>query len=174
MVLDPEAHDRAVALTCHAPQVVASLVAARLAAADPSAVVISGQGLRDVTRVAGSDPALWTEILQANARPVADVLDALALDLERVLAALHRIAAAGTPAPAEVVTELLRRGNAGRARVPDKHGGGPAPSTPGFPCCCRTVLANSRDCSPRPVRPGSTSRTSASTTSSGARSPSWS
>ena len=77
--------------------------------------------------MAGSDPALWTEILQANARPVADVLDALALDLERVLAALHRIAAAGTPAPAEEVTELLRRGNAGRARVPDKHGGGPAP-----------------------------------------------
>lgn len=132
VVLDPETHDRAVALTSHTPQVVASLLAARLASADPGDVAISGQGLRDVTRVAGSDPDLWTEILRANARPVADVLDALAADLARVREALRDLAlgATGDAAvgvdPAGALTDVLRRGNAGRARVPDKHGGGPA------------------------------------------------
>ena len=125
VVLDPEAHDRAVALTSHTPQVLASLLASRLAEAEAGDVAISGQGLRDVTRVAASDPSLWTEILGANAGPVADVLDALADDLERVRASLRGIAAGSptTEADTAVVSGLLRRGNEGRRRVPDKHGG---------------------------------------------------
>ena len=77
LILDPTAHDRAVALTSHAPQAVSSLLAARLAHADPSEVQVSGQGLRDVTRIAASDPDMWTEILAANADQVLDVLDGL-------------------------------------------------------------------------------------------------
>lgn len=121
MPLAPADHDRAVALTSHGPQILASLVAARLAETDPALVEVSGQGLRDVTRIAGSDPSLWVEILGANAGPVADVLDGVRADLDRVTGALRHWSGDSAGA-AEVIRDALRRGNAGRARVPGKHG----------------------------------------------------
>lgn len=125
VLMDPDTHDRAVALVSHAPQVLASLVAARLVGADAEAVGLSGQGIRDVTRIAASDPALWTEILAANAGAVAEVLAAVATDLDRVVAALRAVA--GNDAAAiDPVAAALRAGNAGRAALPGKHGGAPA------------------------------------------------
>jgi prephenate dehydrogenase len=124
VLMDPDTHDRAVALVSHAPQVLASLVAARLVGADSDAVRLAGQGIRDVTRIAASDPALWTEILTANAGAVADVLAGVAADLERVVGALRK--AADGPGAMGPVTEALRAGNAGRASLPGKHGGAPA------------------------------------------------
>jgi prephenate dehydrogenase len=126
VLMDPDTHDRAVALVSHAPQVVASLVAARLVGADPEAVGLSGQGIRDVTRIAASDPALWTEILTANAGAVADVLAGVAADLDRVVGALRSVASAPDPAAMGPVTAALLAGNAGRAALPGKHGGAPA------------------------------------------------
>jgi prephenate dehydrogenase len=66
---DPQTHDRWVALVSHAPHLVAVAMAARLApsAVPPDALNLAGQGLRDVTRVAAGDTALWTQILSANA-----------------------------------------------------------------------------------------------------------
>ncbi len=122
VVMDPDAHDRAVALVSHAPQVLASLVGARLVDAPEDAVQLAGQGIRDVTRIAASDPALWTEILGGNAGAVADVLDGLARDLDAVLLALRS-------GETSEVTAALRAGNAGRARLPGKHGGEAAPYT---------------------------------------------
>lgn len=113
--LDPPSHDRAVALVSHAPQVLSSLLAAQLLDAAPEQVAIAGQGLRDMTRVAASDPGLWTEILAANATPVADVLAGICQGLERVVTALR----GGQALP---VTAALAAGNAGRERVPGKHG----------------------------------------------------
>ena len=71
-----EEHDQGVALVSHVPQLVSSLLAARLRDAPDSAVGLAGQGLRDTTRIAGSNPDLWVQILGANAAPVADVLRA--------------------------------------------------------------------------------------------------
>jgi prephenate dehydrogenase len=116
VVMDPEAHDRAVALVSHAPQVLASLVGARLVDAPEDAVQLAGQGIRDVTRIAASDPGLWTEILGGNAGAVADVLDGLARDLDRVRTALRQ-------GETDAVTAALKAGNTGRARLPGKHGG---------------------------------------------------
>jgi prephenate dehydrogenase len=127
VVMAPDEHDHAVALVSHAPQVLASLVAARLVTAPEQAVRLAGQGLRDVTRVAASDPALWREILATNAVAVADVLEAVAVDLAGVVRALRRTAVHGidevTLAP---VLDALRRGKAGHARIPGKHGQPPA------------------------------------------------
>ena len=50
-----------------------SLLAGLLLEAPGDHVEIAGQGLRDMTRIAGSNPALWTEILATNAQPVGDV-----------------------------------------------------------------------------------------------------
>ncbi|WP_395106849.1 prephenate dehydrogenase, partial [Actinomadura sp. SCN-SB] len=115
----PEEHDRAVALVSHGPHVVSAAVAARLTGADDVALGLAGQGVRDVTRIAASDPRLWIGILSANARPVADVLEAVATDLA-VAASLLRD---GSDEAATHVADLLLRGNAGRSRIPGKHGG---------------------------------------------------
>lgn len=114
--MNPEEHDRAVALTSHAPQVMSSLLAARLLDADPDAVTVSGQALKDMTRIAQSDPALWQAILSANAASVAEVLAALADDLDAVVSDL-RSGAGGA-----ATVDALTRGLAGRQRVPGKHG----------------------------------------------------
>jgi len=113
-------HDAAVALVSHAPHLLAALVAGRLAAAPAHEVRLAGPGVADVTRVAAGDPAMWTEILTANAGAVADVLVRLRSDLDRALAALGS-AAGGR----DELTELLRAGVDGRGRLPGKHGAPP-------------------------------------------------
>jgi prephenate dehydrogenase len=128
VVMDAEAHDRAVALVSHTPHLVASLVAARLEHAEETAVRLCGQGIRDVTRIAGSDPGMWIDILGANPGPVADVLAEIATDLTGAVDALRALQAADEEkraGGAGAVAELLRRGNAGQSRVPGKHGSAP-------------------------------------------------
>lgn len=129
VVLPPEDHDRAVALTSHTPQVLASLAAARLAVAEPHLVAISGQGVRDVTRIAASDPDLWTDILESNADHVAEVLAAVASDLDRAVAALRTLAAGegDLDAARATVHDVLSRGRVGRAALPGKHGAAATP-----------------------------------------------
>ena len=125
---DPGTHDRWVALISHAPHVVAAAMAARLvpSSVPPDALRLAGQGLRDVTRVAAGDSALWTEILGANPGPVAEVVAAVAADLADTARALSaRAAGVSAETPAADVTDLLERGQAGVARIPGKHGGQP-------------------------------------------------
>ena len=119
-------HDRWVALVSHAPHVVAAAVAARLEHAPEGALALAGQGLRDVTRIAASDTALWTQILAANAAHAGEVLEALAADLAAAAGALARIAE-GDERSVKDLTGLLERGGAGVARIPGKRGG-PAPA----------------------------------------------
>ncbi|MEU2545885.1 prephenate dehydrogenase [Streptomyces roseolus] len=128
VVMDADAHDRAVALVSHTPQLVSSMVAARLEEAEESAVRLCGQGIRDVTRIAASDPRMWLEILAANPGPVADVLAGVAADLDETVRALRALQSPDEEerrGGAAGVEDVLRRGNAGRARVPGKHGAAP-------------------------------------------------
>jgi prephenate dehydrogenase len=117
--MTPEEHDRGVALISHVPQVVSTIMARRLTDAPGSALNLAGQGLRDVTRVAASDPELWVQILGANAQPVRDILLAYREDLDRFIDAL---ADPGAPGARRKVAEELSGGNAGVARLPGKHG----------------------------------------------------
>jgi prephenate dehydrogenase len=134
---DPATHDRWVALVSHAPHLVAAAMAARLAPSSvpADALRLAGQGLRDVTRIAAGDSELWTQILAANAGPVAEVVAAVAEDLAAAARALAASAgvtatsaatseATSAAAPADV-PGLLDRGRAGAARIPGKHGGQP-------------------------------------------------
>jgi prephenate dehydrogenase len=116
--IDPAAHDRWVALISHAPHLVAAAMAARLEEAPGEALDLAGQGLRDVTRIAAGDTSLWTQILSANAAPVAEVLVAVAADLAEAARTL-----ADGDDPEKGVAALLDRGQAGVARIPGKHGG---------------------------------------------------
>jgi prephenate dehydrogenase len=123
VMLDSDAHDRAVALVSHAPQVVASLMAAQLLEGEDFAVRLSGQGLRDVTRIAAGDATLWTDILSSNAAAVVDVLDGLCEDLRTTVTALRRLSDDCSEAPhgTAQLTGVLRRGNAGHKRIPGKN-----------------------------------------------------
>ncbi len=112
-------HDRSVAMISHVPQLVASAMAARLREASNGAVGLAGQGVRDVTRIAASDPGLWVQILSANAEPVAEILRGVRDDVDALLAA-H--ADPEAPGSRRALAELIAAGNAGVARIPGKHG----------------------------------------------------
>ncbi len=116
--LSPEEHDRAVALTSHTPQVLASLLAGRLNQADAEQIVVSGQGLRDTIRIASSDPDLWSEILTANAEPLVAELHCLAGDLQQLIGELEQGGQRGRAA----VHRAVSAGRRGAARLPGKHG----------------------------------------------------
>lgn len=125
VVMDADAHDRAVALVSHMPHLVSSMVAARLENAEEAAVRLCGQGIRDVTRIAASDPRMWIDILSANPGPVADLLTDVAGDLEETVRALRALQSADDGKRREGaggIEDVLRRGNAGQVRVPGKHG----------------------------------------------------
>lgn len=115
-LMHPDEHDRAVAMSSHTPQVVASLLAGQLLAASASDVSVAGPGVRDTTRIAGSDPDLWAQILLANADHVEVRLAQFADDV----AAFREALSAGDVAAVQV---LLQRGVQGRDRLPGKHGG---------------------------------------------------
>jgi prephenate dehydrogenase len=128
VVMDADAHDRAVALVSHMPHLVSSMVAARLENAEEAAVRLCGQGIRDVTRIAASDPRMWIDILSANPGPVADLLTDVAADLEETVQALRALQSSDEAKRGEGavgIEDVLRRGNAGQVRVPGKHGSAP-------------------------------------------------
>ncbi|PRI10600.1 prephenate dehydrogenase [Leucobacter massiliensis] len=117
--MTPEEHDRSVGLVSHLPQVVSSLLAARLVPAAEQAIELAGGGLRDTTRIAASDPELWVQILGANREPVVELLDAFAADLGAFAEALRDPA---RPGAKRRIADLLAAGNRGVSRIPGKHG----------------------------------------------------
>lgn len=117
--LDAAEHDQSVALVSHVPQVISSLLAARLIEASDATVGLTGQGLRDTTRIAGSQPELWIQILGANSEQVVAVLQDYRSDLDAVIAALTDPTA---PGARRAIAEALASGNTGVARIPGKHG----------------------------------------------------
>jgi prephenate dehydrogenase len=113
IVVDAVGHDRVLAAVSHAPQIVASVLATRLATVGGEAPALAGQGFRDTTRLADSDPALWASIAAGNAAPLAAELHALARAVDAIATSLD----AGDAAAVEhVVTE----GRAARALLPGK------------------------------------------------------
>ncbi|MFA9276870.1 MAG: prephenate dehydrogenase [Rhodoluna sp.] len=117
--MSPEAHDEAVGLVSHVPQIVSSLMAKQLEGASDDAVRLAGQGVRDVTRIAASSPELWIQILGANKDSIVGVLENLQKDLQNVTDALRDVNA---PGARKVIAEEMAAGNAGVARLPGKHG----------------------------------------------------
>ncbi|GAA3795777.1 prephenate dehydrogenase [Sphaerisporangium flaviroseum] len=115
--LAPHTHDRIVAAASHAPHLVSAALAAGFAGVDESMLSLVGTGLRDMTRVAAGDPALWCDILEQNGEAVATVLDSVVRDLAEAACALR--AGNGEGAPGMLV-DLLSRGNHGRERIMDR------------------------------------------------------
>lgn len=69
VAIDPEAHDRLVAVSSHLPHALANLLlnqagSSRLEGHDPLAA--AGGSLRDMTRIAGANPRIWVDIFLEN------------------------------------------------------------------------------------------------------------
>ena len=107
-------HDAAVAKISHLPQIAASLVAKQLTGTPLEWMELAGQGLRDTTRIAGSDEQLWKEIIFSNRSEISVLLTSLQNDLAQMIQALDD--------PAEIAS-LIAAGRAGKAMIPGKHGG---------------------------------------------------
>ena len=113
VTMDAAQHDRVVAMVSHLPQLMSSLTAARLQGAAEPDLALAGQGLRDVTRVAGSDVGMWCQIVAANTAAVKAQLEAVRDDLDGLIDGLG---------DAATVAEMLQRGRDGAAALPGKHG----------------------------------------------------
>jgi prephenate dehydrogenase len=77
VAVDPQAHDRLVALTSHLPHALANLLlnqagASRIDGHEPLAA--AGGSLRDMTRVAGANPRIWVDIFLDNAEALGGAL----------------------------------------------------------------------------------------------------
>lgn len=107
-------HDSAVALVSHLPQISASLLAKQLKDAPESWLALAGQGLRDSTRIAASDPMLWREIIGSNRAEILPLLMKLKKELEAFIAEIG---------DEDAVEVFLAQSQKGRARIPGKHGG---------------------------------------------------
>ncbi|HET9872144.1 MAG TPA: prephenate dehydrogenase [Propionibacteriaceae bacterium] len=122
VVMDVDDHDAAVARVSHLPHLMSVLVASHLNSVPREHLVLAGQGLRDVTRVAGGDPELWAQILRANSAAVLAELRSVQDQLDEVIKAVEN------PATTDLQTQLAR-GVAGTHRIPGKHGTHPVDYT---------------------------------------------
>lgn len=115
VLLPVDDHDLAVARVSHLPHLMSALAAATLTDAPDSHLELSGQGLRDVTRIANGDPRLWTQIVSANTGALGVLLEQIRDRLDRVIVALGKDSG-------QDIVDVLAQGVTGAARVPGKHG----------------------------------------------------
>lgn len=88
-VLTAEEHDRLLAALSHVPQIIASILMQVVGdRCGEEGLALAGRGLRDTTRLAASAPAIWADVLAANADHVRAVLDEVLARLGRLRADL--------------------------------------------------------------------------------------
>lgn len=93
VAIDAGVHDRLMALVSHLPHVLANALVNQAAGTAPEgreALRSAGPSFDDLTRVAGSNPPLWADILLANREAVIEALRAYSGRLGEVEAALAR------------------------------------------------------------------------------------
>ena len=109
-------HDQAIAGISHLPQIVSSLLSASLGELSDRDILLAGQGLKDVSRLAASSPDLWGELLHSNSPAVLAFLKIFANHLTDLSTSLQNDDLRKTK-------EILQLGRENHARIPGKHGG---------------------------------------------------
>ena len=108
-------HDLTVAKLSHLPQILSSSLAASLLEVSEDNLNISGQGIRDLTRLANSDSKLWSEIFLANQSSLTPALEKLISNLQGVQESL-------VSNKKEEIEDFLKKGRKGKEKIPGKHG----------------------------------------------------
>jgi prephenate dehydrogenase len=90
--IEAETHDRLLAVVSHLPHVLANVLVAQAASAlgegADGRVPAVGPSFRDVTRIAGANSAIWTDIYISNRDALLDAIDELSTRVARVRATL--------------------------------------------------------------------------------------
>ncbi len=93
-VMNPDHHDRVLAITSHLPHLIAyTIVGTASDLADDlkqEVIQFSATGFRDFTRIAASDPVMWRDIFLNNKDGVLDVLQRFTEDLSALQRAIRR------------------------------------------------------------------------------------
>ena len=108
-------HDEIVAKISHIPQILSTALAASLLNISEEKLNLSGQGLRDLTRLADADSKLWSQILLENRERLTPVISHLLAQLEKVQETLNEN-------NSEKMRDFLAKGRGGKAKIPGKHG----------------------------------------------------
>ena len=108
-------HDEVVAKISHIPQILSTALAASLLNISEEKLNLSGQGLRDLTRLADADSKLWSQILLENRERLTPIISELVSQLEAVQENLSQNSA-------EKMKDFLTKGKTGKAKIPGKHG----------------------------------------------------
>jgi prephenate dehydrogenase len=90
--IDADAHDRLMATVSHLPHVLANSLVAEAAvglAEGSERLPEVGPSFRDMTRVAGSNPAIWADIFASNREAVAGSVEAVARRLDEAAALIR-------------------------------------------------------------------------------------
>ena len=134
---DADAHDRLLALTSHLPHALANLLMLRVAEAaadDDAPLAFAGASLREMTRLAGANAAVWSDIFLGNSDEIAAALAGLRVsldELDQALRAGDRERIEATIATAAAARERLEsfayrtapaQLNRIRIRIPDRPG----------------------------------------------------
>ncbi|HXF35705.1 MAG TPA: prephenate dehydrogenase/arogenate dehydrogenase family protein [Actinomycetota bacterium] len=143
--LAPARHDRLVAFVSHLPQVASTALmglAATEEADEPEILLLAAGGFRDLTRLAASNPTLWSDILVANREAVGEAIDLYVARL-RELAELVR---AGRAGEVERAFDLAKRARLTLAAKPQVRAGVvvlqvPVPDRPGVLAELTSTLA---------------------------------
>jgi prephenate dehydrogenase len=130
-------HDRLLALTSHLPHALANLLMLRVAEAaaeDEAPLVFAGASLREMTRLAGANATVWSDIFLGNADEIAAALSGLRSSLDELEAALTaddrdsiEASIAAAAAARERMESFAYRTEPGqlnriRVRIPDRPG----------------------------------------------------
>ena len=113
--VDAKTHDAVIAAISHLPQVLSSALGSSLKEVEVEKLNLAGQGLRDVSRLAESDPELWSSLLVGNSEEILP-------KISEVINRLSSLATALQIGDRSSVIEFLEAGREGRNRIPGKHG----------------------------------------------------
>ena len=87
MAVDPATHDRLVAVFSHLPHVLANVLASQAASRlseHGEALRQVGPSFRDMTRVAGANTAIWSDIYRSNRAAIAEEIRGFRRELDKV------------------------------------------------------------------------------------------
>jgi prephenate dehydrogenase len=93
ITMAPTIHDALVALTSHVPQVASTALVRTLRRTGSMTALLAdgaGPGLRDLSRLAGSPPDLWFDVLTLNADKITPALELLEREVRALRHAIER------------------------------------------------------------------------------------
>jgi cyclohexadieny/prephenate dehydrogenase len=92
-VMEPEHHDKVLAVTSHLPHLIAYTIVGTATDLEDSlkseVIKFSASGFRDFTRIAASDPVMWRDIFLNNREAVLEILQRFSEDLSALQRAIR-------------------------------------------------------------------------------------